>query len=60
MIQTIIKKCIENLIRAFCEHAGKFPGIINIEENNLTDTGHLQNNVNDMIVTQDKRIFIVI
>ena len=60
MIQIIIKKCIENLIRAFCEHAGKFPGIINIEENNLTDTGPLQNNVNDMIVTQDKRIFIVI
>ena len=47
---------IENSIRAFCEHVSKFPVIINIEENNFTDTVTLQNNENDMIVTQDNMI----
>ena len=47
---------IENSIRAFGEYVGKLPWFIKIEEKNLTDTVTLQNNVNDMIITQDNII----
>ena len=43
---------IENSIRAFCEHIGKFPEINNNEKNKLIITDTLQNNGNDMITQQ--------
>ena len=47
---------IENSIQAFYEHIGKFPGIINNEKNNLTNTDTLQNNENDIVVKQENII----
>ena len=42
----------ENSIRAFCEHIGKLPEIINNEKNNLINTVTPQSNENDMITQQ--------
>ena len=43
---------IENSIRAFCVHNGKFPEINNNEKNKLIIIDTLQNNGNDMITQQ--------